>query len=46
MSHACGAMAMNVCGMCGSDGAYIATKWRSVMNLDLVTKFTKNDSLR
>ena len=38
------AMAMNVCSACGSEHAYIATKWCSVMNL--ATKFAENDSLR
>ena len=27
-------MAMNICGARGSEHAYIATKWRSVMNLE------------
>ena len=44
MSHAGGAMAMTVYGACGSEHVYIATKWRSVMNL--ATKFAENDLLR
>ena len=32
----------NVCGVCGSEHAYIATKWRSVMNLAM--KYAENDS--
>ena len=36
-------MAMNVCGAHDSKHAYIAAKWRSVMNLAM--KFAENDSI-
>ena len=38
------AMAMNVCGVRGSEHAYTATKWRSVMTP--ATKCAENDSLQ
>ena len=43
LTMGCHAMAMNICGVCGSENAYIATKWCSVMNL--VTKCGENGSL-
>ena len=40
----CHGNAINVCGTHGSEHAYIATKWRSVMNL--ATKCSENVSVR